>query len=452
MSRYLLTNASIVTGTSYRKGSVGIDGERIAGIWYGREPDFPGAETIDLCGRVLMAGGIDAHVHFREPGMTRKGDIASESEAALLGGVTSFIDMPNTIPATTSMEALEDKLSAASKQSRVNYGFHLGATNSNSGLIKEYLSEGLGSRFGGIKVFLGSSTGNMLVDKENTLSDLFSIQGKPILIHSEDEGIIRGKLEAARSRFGADIPMSEHPRIRSREACIRSTAKALELAERYGTRLHVLHVSTAEEVDMIREAKLKNPLITAETSANYLWYCDADYDRLGGRLKCNPAVKTAGDRAALIEGLKSGVIDTLGSDHAPHLPQEKDRTYLECPSGLPTVGQSLSVAITVALANGIPLTSIARAFSEKPAEIFGIQDRGTVEVGCYADLVAVDPESCFTVERVAGKCGWSPYEGERLQGKVEMVWVNGTLAVNNSISNIGTGLFPSLPLRFQPIG
>ena len=452
MSRYLLTNASIVTGTSCRKGSLGIDGERIAGIWYDGEPDFPGAETIDLCGKVLMAGGIDAHVHFREPGMTRKGDIASESEAALLGGVTSFIDMPNTIPATTSMEALEDKLSIASRESRANYGFHLGATNSNCSLIQEYISEGLGARFGGIKVFLGSSTGNMLVDREDTLRELFSIKGKPILIHSEDEGIIKRNLEAARSRFGDGIPMHEHPAIRSREACIRSTAKALELAVRYGTRLHVLHVSTAEEVEMIREAKLQNPLITAETSANYLWFCDSDYDRLGGRLKCNPAVKTAGDRAALIEGLKSGIIDTLGSDHAPHLPEEKDRTYLECPSGLPTVGQSLSVAITVALANGIPLTSIARAFSEKPAEIFGIQERGTVEVGSYADLVALDPDKVFTVEGVASKCGWSPYEGERLKGKVEMVWVNGTLVVDNSTSNIGKGLSPSLPLRFQPIG
>lgn len=452
MPRILLTNALIVTGTSCRKGSMGIDGERISRIWYDGEPVFPGAEEIDLHGKVLMAGGIDAHVHFREPGMTGKGDIASESEVALLGGVTSFIDMPNTKPPTTSLEALEDKLSTASKESRINYGFHLGATNSNSGQIRKYISDGLGARFGGIKVFMGSSTGNMLVDEEDTLRDLFSIKGKPILIHSEDEGIIRSNLEAARSRFGADIPMSEHPRIRSREACIRSTSKALELAVAYGTRLHVLHVSTAEEVDMIREAKLQNPLITAETSANYLWFCDSDYARLGGRLKCNPAVKTAMDRAALIEGLKEGVIDTLGSDHAPHLPEEKAGKYLDCPSGLPTIGQSLSAAITVALANGIPLTSIAKAFSEKPAKIFGIQDRGALEVGCYADLVAVDPDKSFTVKAVAGKCGWSPYEGERLQGKVEMVWVNGTLAVNDSTSNIGKGLFPSLPLRFQPIG
>ena len=450
MSRYLLTNAAIITGTSCRKGSLGIDGERIGGIWYDCEPDFPDAETIDLDGKVLMAGGIDTHVHFREPGMTHKGDIASESEAALLGGITSFIDMPNTNPPTVSAETLESKLSAASRESRVNYGFHLGATNSNSSLIREYLAEGLGSRFGGIKVFMGSSTGDMLVDREAALLDLFSIKGKPVLVHSEDERIIRSNIEAAKARFGNDIPMQLHPVIRSREACIRSTAKALELAERCGTRLHILHVSTAEEVGMIAEAKLLNPLITAETSANYLWFCDSDYDRLGGRLKCNPAIKSSRDRSALIEGLKSGVIDTLGSDHAPHLPAEKDKPYLECPSGLPSIGQSLPAVLTIAMDNGIPLTRIAQAFSEKPAEIFGIQERGRLQEGYYADLVAVDLHESFTVEDVAGKCGWSPYEGEKLKGKVEMVWINGTLAVNNSTSSIVTGRFPALPLRFQP--
>ena len=450
MSRFLLTNATIVTGTSCRKGSLGIDGERISGIWYDEVPDIPDAETIDLGGKVLMAGGIDAHVHFREPGMTHKADIASESEAALLGGITSFIDMPNTNPPTTSMEALEGKLSIAGRESMVNYGFHIGATNSNCDLIREYLSEGLGTKFGGIKVFMGSSTGNMLVDRDSTLRNLFSIKGKPILIHSEDESMIRNNLETARARFGDDIPMSEHPYIRSREACIRSTAKALDLAVEYGTRLHILHVSTAEEVEMIREAKKHNPLITAETSANYLWFCDSDYDRLGGKLKCNPAVKTSRDRSALIEGLKSGIIDTIGSDHAPHLPAEKERPYLECPSGLPTIGQSLSVALTVAADNSIPLTCIARAFSEKPADIFGIQERGRLQEGCYADLVSFDPEKSFTVKEIAGKCGWSPYEGERLKGKVEMVWVNGTLAVNNSALTVVKGRFPALQLRFPP--
>ena len=449
MPRFLLTNALIVTGTSCRKGSLGIDGERISRIWYGKEPDFPDAEVIDLHGKVLMAGGIDTHVHFREPGMTHKADIASESEAALLGGITSFIDMPNTNPPTTSIEALEGKLASAAAGSRINYGFHLGATNSNSSLIRQYLAEGLGSSFGGIKVFLGSSTGNMLVDREEALRDLFSINGKPILVHSEDENIIRRNLEAARTRFGDDIPMNRHPVIRSREACIRSTGKALELAVEYGTRLHLLHVSTEEEVGMIREAKLRNPLITAETSANYLWFCDADYERLGGKLKCNPAVKSSRDRAALIEGLKSGVIDTIGSDHAPHLVEEKGKPYLQCPSGLPTIGQSLQVVFTVAAANGIPLTRIAQAVSEKPAGIFGIQQRGRLQEGWYADLVVVDPDKPFTVEKVSGKCGWSPYEGEQLKGKVEMVWVNGTLAVKDSSSCIGKARFPARPLRFR---
>ena len=450
MPRFLLTNAAIVTGASCKRGSLGIDGERIAGIWHDEAPAFPGAEVIDLEGKVLMAGGIDTHVHFREPGMTHKADIGSESEAALLGGITSFIEMPNTNPATVDIGRLEDKLSLAAGKSMANYGFHIGATNSNSGQIKEYISKGYGSRFGGIKVFMGSSTGNMLVNEDDSLKDLFSIPEKPILIHSEDEGIIRRNLEEAKARYGIGIPMKMHPLIRSREACIRSTGKALDLAVRFGTKLHVLHVSTQEEVGMISEAKLLNPNITAETSANYLWFSDEDYDSLGGRLKCNPAIKTSGDRAALIEGLRTGVIDTIGSDHAPHLPSEKDKPYLECPSGLPTIGQSLSVVLTVAKNNGIPLSRIAEAFSEIPARIFGIPDRGRLEEGCKADLVAFDPEERFKVEDVPGKCGWSPYEGESLCGKVKMVWINGTLAVKDGTLCIGKGQSPAQQLIFPP--
>lgn len=357
MARILLTNANIVTGASSKKGALAIDGERIAGIWYRGTGDsddskaagtFTDAEIINLEGKILMAGGIDAHVHFREPGMEYKGDIESESKAALLGGVTSFIDMPNTTPQTTDMEAVRDKIKRAGGRAWGNYGFHIGATNTNLGMINEYLSGGLGSEFGGIKVFMGSSTGNMLVSDEETLRKFFMIKDKPILIHSEDEAVIKANLMAAEAEFGDDIPFSEHPRIRSRKACIRSTAKALEMAIEYGTRLHVLHVSTAEEVEMIRAAKLHNPRITAETSANYLWFCDEDYDRLKGRVKCNPAVKGAADREALRKGLAEGVIDTIGSDHAPHLLSEKEAPYLRCPSGLPSIQQSLAVVLTAA--------------------------------------------------------------------------------------------------------
>ena len=491
MARILLTNATIVTGASTKKGALAIDGERIAGIWHRSDSDsddseamnaFPDAEVLDLNGKVLMAGGVDAHVHFREPGMERKADMESESKAALLGGVTSFIDMPNTIPPTTDLDALKDKLNRASERSWANYGFHIGATNGNAAMIREYLAEGLGEKFGGIKVFMGSSTGNMLVDDDKTLSDLFRIQSKPILIHSEDEGIIKANLENAKAKFGEDIPFSEHPLIRSRKACIRSTAKALAMAIEYGTRLHVLHVSTAEEVEMIRAAKIHNPNITAETSANYLWFSNEDYETLKGKVKCNPAIKSASDREALRKGLAEGIIDTIGSDHAPHLLTEKVDNYLKCPSGLPSVQQSLSVVMTVAdifnegkEEGQLTLSRIASAFSEKPAEILGIKERGSLKVGNHADLIVIDPdreysvqshtnsveddsateysaqnhtdsttddsaqnhalqdadkhEAGYSVKEIAYKCGWSPYEKETLIGMIDRVFLNGKQVV-----------------------
>ncbi len=448
MARILLTNATIVTGASTKKGALAIDGERIAGIWYREDSAsddseasraFPNAEIIDLGGKVLMAGGIDAHVHFREPGLERKADIESESKAALLGGVTSFIDMPNTMPPTTDLETLQDKLNRACGRSWGNYGFHIGATNDNAAMIREYLAEGHGNEFGGIKVFMGSSTGNMLVDNNETLTDLFKVKGKPVLIHSEDEGIIKANMEAAKAKFGEDIPFSKHPRIRSRKACIRSTAKALAMAIEYGTRLHVLHVSTAEEVEMIRAAKIHDPNITAETSANYLWFCDEDYETLKGKVKCNPAIKSTSDREAIRKGLAEGIIDTIGSDHAPHLLSEKVDNYLKCPSGMPSVQQSLSVLLTVAALYNegknaddealITLSRIASAFSERPAEILGIKDRGSLRIGNYADIVVIDPEQEYSVKEVAYKCGWSPYEGITLRGVIERVFLNGRQVV-----------------------
>lgn len=448
MARILLTNATIVTGASTKKGALAIDGERIAGIWYREDSAsddseasraFPNAEIIDLGGKVLMAGGIDAHVHFREPGLERKADIESESKAALLGGVTSFIDMPNTMPPTTDLETLQDKLNRACGRSWGNYGFHIGATNDNAAMIWEYLAEGHGNEFGGIKVFMGSSTGNMLVDDNETLTDLFKVKGKPVLIHSEDENIIKANLEAAKAKFGEDIPFSEHPQIRSRKACIRSTAKALAMAIEYGTRLHVLHVSTAEEVEMIRAAKIHNPNITAETSANYLWFCDEDYETLKGKVKCNPAIKSTSDREAIRKGLAEGIIDTIGSDHAPHLLSEKVDNYLKCPSGMPSVQQSLSVLLTVAALYNegknaddealITLSRIASAFSERPAENLGIKDRGSLRIGNYADIVVIDPEQEYSVKEVAYKCGWSPYEGITLRGVIERVFLNGRQVV-----------------------
>lgn len=429
-----LTHATIVTGTEVRKGTVGIDGGRITGVWYDDGEtvpeglDHPRARVIPLDGLTLMAGGIDAHVHFREPGLTHKADMASESAAALLGGVTSVIDMPNTVPPTVSRERLAEKAALARGRFRTHYGFHIGATADNADELAEAVRSGEAA---GIKVFLGSSTGNMLVGEEAALERIFRIPDCEILVHSEDEDLIRRNLQEAQERYGDDIPFSAHPEIRSRRACILSTAKALERAIRCGTRLHVLHVSTAEEIEMIRAARIHNPQITAETSANYLWFCDRDYDRLGGRLKCNPAVKSERDRAALRKALADGLIDTIGSDHAPHLAEEKDRPYLQCPSGVPSIQQSLPVLLTVAREEGIPLSRIARAFSERPAELFGLRDRGRIAPGCRADLVVVDPEAAWTVGPSAYRCGWSPYEGEKLTGAVKMVFLDGELAVRD---------------------
>lgn len=449
-AKYLLGNLTVVTGAAAGRGCIAVSGEHISGVWiedgegrvrYGGEDiplpalaarfstDNPDAEILDFAGMYAFAGGIDAHVHFREPGMTGKADMESESLAAVLGGVTSYIDMPNTNPPTVTARRLSEKLAMAEGRSWGNYGFHLGATNSNIDEINDILAgkELIGpDSFGGIKVFMGSSTGNMLVDDESTLSSLFRIRRKEILVHSEDEGIIRRNMQAAADRYGEDIPFSEHVSIRSRQACIRSTIKALELAMKYGTRLHVLHVSTKEEVEMIRAAKALNPDITAETSANYLWFCADDYDRMGSHLKCNPSVKTAEDRAALRAALGSGLIDTIGSDHAPHLAEEKDRKYMCAPSGLPSIRQTLPVLLTIASEEEIPLTRIASVFSEKAAAMFGIRDRGVLREGSKADIVIVSPEEQTITNTESGyRCGWTPYEGAVLKWSVKEVLVNG---------------------------
>lgn len=469
----ILVNASIVTASGTARGTLLISDGNIGGVWTVNEEgtatfnneamplerlneilrvQYPDAALEDLKGRLIMAGCIDPHVHFREPGMTAKADMASESRAALLGGVTSFIDMPNTNPATTSAERLKEKLALAKGRSYCNYGFHIGAANDNIDEIKGMLKSG--REFCGIKVFMGSSTGNMLVDRELTLRELFSVKDVRILVHCEDEATIRENLGRAEAEYGKDIPMREHENIRSRKACIKSTAKALELAIEYGTALHITHVTTAEEVEMIRAAKIHNPLISAETSANYLWFCDEDYDRLGSRLKCNPSVKTANDRAALRKALKEGIIDSIGSDHAPHLPEEKTRPYTTCPSGVPSIRQSLSVLLTVAAEEDIPLSRIADAVSEKPASLFGIRSTGKLAEGYRADIIVVNPERTFTVGEsgcgnagIGYKCGWSPYEGATLKGMVEEVYLGGNKVVNDG--KLSEDRASGIPLSFE---
>jgi len=428
----LLKNARIVTGEACKEGCLVVEDGRISALAYGDDPIPECDETIDLQGLCLMAGTIDAHVHFREPGLTAKADIESESRAALLGGVTSFVEMPNTNPPTVSLKALQAKLDAAKGRSSANYAFYIGATDSN---YDELIQAEACAYVPGIKVFMGSSTGGMLVERGEALERIFALGGKPVLVHSEDEGTIRRNMEAARSRFGEDVPFSEHPEIRSREACIRSTIKALEMAMRLGTRLHLLHVSTAEEAEMVRAAKIHNPGITAETSANYLWFCDEDYPRLKGRVKCNPAIKSSSDREALRKAVAEGTIDTIGSDHAPHLAAEKEKPYFSCPSGVPSVAESLPVLLTLVSRGVLELPRIASLMAERPAEILGIKDRGFLRKGAIADLVVFDPdeEHVLSPSDIGYKCGWSPYLGESLKGRVKMVFLGGRMVVKDGV-------------------
>lgn len=441
----ILHKATIVTGDKEAAGSVIIDGGIITDVLYSDAPDYdfrigkilkdtPEADVWNLEGKHIMAGGIDAHVHFREPGLTHKADMQTESIAAAAGGVTSVFDMPNTNPATTSAEALKAKIAMAEGRVTGKIGFHIGATNNNIDALIALAGKGDSESglkpedIAGIKVFMGSSTGNMLVDNGDTLERLFAIKGKPILVHCEDETTIKENLAAATAKYGEDIPFAEHEHIRSRKACIKSSIKALELAIKYGTRLVLCHISTKEEIEMARAAKISNPDITTETSCNYLWFYNNDYGRLGSRVKCNPAIKTADDRDALRKALADGLIDTIGSDHAPHLLSEKEGKYTKVPSGLPSIQQSLPVLLTIADEEGIPLTRIASVFSEKASDIYGLK-RGKIKPGYDADLVIFDYTKEFTVkaEDQLSKCGWTPYEGETLKGVIEYVLIDGKL-------------------------
>lgn len=439
----ILHKATIVTGEKEAIGSIAVENGKIADILYTDSEDFdfrygklmetnPEAEVWDLEGKHIIAGGIDAHVHFREPGLTHKADMETESRAAAAGGVTTVFDMPNTRPATISARTLKEKMDLAEAKAHCKIGFHIGATNENAAEISSlvrYGDESVGikpSDIAGIKVFMGSSTGNMLVDSGNSLEELFSIREKPVLVHCEDENTIKENLAAALERYGEDIPFAEHENIRSRKACIKSSIKALELAMRFGTRLVLCHISTKEEMEMVRAAKSSNPSIIAETSCNYLWFSNEDYPRLGSKIKCNPAVKTPADREALREGLANGLIDTIGSDHAPHLASEKEGNYTKAPSGLPSIQQSLPVLLTIAYSEGIPLTRIASVFSENASDLYGL-DRGKIKRGYAADLVIFDYTKEFIVkaEDQLSKCGWTPYEGETLRGVIETVFIDG---------------------------
>ena len=440
-----LHNATIITSRKEAVGSILIEDGKITDIIYKEDEGYipavlnilkRGPEVMELEGKCVMAGGIDAHVHFREPGLTHKADMETESKAAAAGGVTYVMDMPNTNPPTVTAQALKDKINLAKGRTAGKIAFHIGATNSNTDEIIRLIREGdneAGIRpedIAGVKVFMGSSTGNMLVDSNESLDRLFSIHEKPVLVHCEDEQTIKSNLAKAVEKYGEDIPFTEHENIRSRSACIKSSIKALEMAIKHGTRLVLCHISTKEEMEMVRAAKLSNPEIIAETSCNYLWFSNEDYERLGSKVKCNPSVKTPSDREALRKGLAEGLIDTIGSDHAPHLLSEKDARYGKAPSGLPSIQQSLPVLLTIAKQEDIPLTRIASVFSEKASEIYGL-DTGKIAKGYAADLVIFDRDKEFVVkaEDQKGRCGWTPYEGETLNGVIETVLIDGVATV-----------------------
>ncbi len=426
-SRTLIYNARIVNEGTVTLGYVLIDGEIIGEVGAGAAPQAlveTASEKIDAAGRLLLPGAIDGHVHFRDPGLTHKADMATESRAAVAGGVTSFIDMPNTVPATTSIAAVEDKMARAAQVSCANYGFFIGATNTN---LDELLAADY-SKIAGVKLFLGSSTGNMLGDSESAISRIFSEVPALIAVHAEDENIISANRKTFGEEYGDDAPINFHPAIRSRKACLEATRRAVEGARKYGARLHVLHVSTADELQFFSAGPVERKRITAETCPQYLLFCDEHYQTFGARIKCNPAIKRASDREALRKAVADGVIDVISTDHAPHLEQEKQGGALKAVSGMPMVQFSLPVMVTLASEGTFTIEQVVEKMCHNPAKIFGIERRGFIRPGYYADLVLVD-DSCepYSVDSgmILSKCGWSPLEGAPLRAKTDITWVNG---------------------------
>jgi dihydroorotase len=435
--RTLIHNAEIITGVDniVVKGWILIESDRIADIGSGELPqaDF----VVDACGDLIMPGMIDTHVHFREPGLTHKADIASESGAAVAGGVTSYFDMPNCVPATTTLAAWEQKMQIAKKVSHANYAFYIGATNTN--FDKEILNADF-TKIPGVKLFLGSSTGNLLVDSGDSLKKLFSGTKATISVHAEDNARISANAEELRKKYNGDfIPISMHPVIRDAKACVDSTKFAVSLAQETGAKLHILHVSTADEVELLRN--LKNDNITAETCVQYLTFTSEDYSEHGARIKCNPAIKSEDDKLALIQALKDGVIELVASDHAPHLLEEKVGDALSAPSGMPNMQFQL-----VQLLDLFTPVEVVKMVSVKPAEVFNIKDRGTLVKGAYADIVRVaKSQQLITDKKSLSKCGWTPADGVISNYTIVTTWVNGKIAYDNQqISET----INSLPIEF----
>ena len=428
MNDWLIRNADIVNEGRRFQGDVRVRSGRIDSVASSLAPQ-PGERVFDAGGRLLLPGMIDDQVHFREPGLEHKGDFYTESRAAVAGGVTSFFEMPNSKPTTTDYAALADKYARAAQKSLANHAFYFGATNDNLDLIRN-----LDPRAAcGIKIFMGASTGNMLVDNPATLDGIFRDAPVPVVTHCEDTPTIEANLAAERAKYGDAIPVERHPYIRSREACIKSTRLAIDLARRHGTRLHVLHISTADELALFTPGPLDGKRITAETCVHFLHFSEADYATKGNLIKCNPAIKSASDRAAIIEALRDGRIDVLATDHAPHTLEEKSQPYEKAPSGLPLVQFVLQCALERWFDGQLPLETIVERSAHAPAKLFNVSERGFIREGYWADLTLIDTTAPQTVTResVISKCGWSPFEGTTFRSSVAATWVNGHLAWND---------------------
>jgi dihydroorotase len=435
MSAILITHGTIVNEGISFKGDILILDDKIAVIGT-VEPAIipPGTKKIDAAGCYILPGLIDDQVHFREPGLTHKADILSETRAAAAGGITSFMDMPNTIPQTVSLELLEEKYKIGNDRSMINYSFYLGGTNTN-------LSDLLGadpSNTCGIKLFLGSSTGNMLVNDEKVLREIFSRSQMLIALHCEDEPTVRRNSEIYREKYGEDVPVKFHPMIRSREACFITSSMAVNLAKEYNTRINILHLSTADEMKLFSNTlPVGEKRITGEVCVHHLLFEEADYDLLGNLIKWNPAIKTKYDRDALINGVSNDLIDIIATDHAPHTFEEKSSSYFKAPSGGPLVQHSL-IAMLELWHNGvIPIAKIVEKMCHNPALIYRVKDRGFIREGYKADICIVNPNDPWSVSKgnIMYKCGWSPFEGRTFRSRVKQTIVNGHIVYDNGITD-----------------
>ena len=429
MHPILIKNAKIVNEGSITQGDVLIVADRIAEI--GSISAKTGdTKIIDADGHYLIPGMIDDQVHFREPGLTHKATIETESRAAVAGGITTFIEMPNTVPQATTIELLEEKFARAKETSWANYSFMFGGTNDNLAEILKVDPK----KVAGLKLFLGSSTGNMLVDNPKTIEEIFSKSKLLISVHCEDEATIKKNMEAAIKKFGEDIPISEHPKIRSAEACYISSSKAIELAKKTGARLHVFHLSTEKETHLFSNKKpLSEKKITAEVCVHHLWFTDADYAEKGTKIKWNPAVKSEKDRDGLWKALNDDRIDVIATDHAPHTAEEKKNVYTKAPSGGPLVQHALEALFEMHHRGRISVEKIVQKTAHNPAILFQIEKRGYIKEGYKADLVLVDPNAPWTVtkENIDYKCGWSPFEGTTFRSRITHTFINGVLAYEN---------------------